>query len=308
MPTLKVHLVEARNLVAKDFRLLGSNTSDPYVRLSIGSVKYKSSVVPKNLNPRWDQTFEFQIHSPQEELFIEAFDKDQLSRDDSLGKARVGLSTLYKGIPADMWVKLEGVKSGEVRLILTAVDFGNTAPQAEPPMQNLPMAHPVFQHPPLQPQPPHYPPVPSPAHPPHPSPGPSPMQSPMQPPMQHHQPPMHQQQQYSQPPMQHQQQMHQQPPMQHQQPPMQHQMPHYQQPMPQPHQQQGNPFAHLAQKRISSRQEAAYALDELEQIYKQEKKRLKDSLSKDDYKKKKKKLKKEMERVEDLLKAQRNMF
>lgn len=133
MPTLKVHLQEARSLVAKDIKLLGRNSSDPYVYLSVGSTKYKSSVVMNNLNPKWNQNFEFKVHGPQDTLHIEAFDRDQLTADDSLGKARVGLSSLYKGVPADMWVKLEGVKSGEVRLTLTAVDFGKT--KSEPPKE-----------------------------------------------------------------------------------------------------------------------------------------------------------------------------
>lgn len=52
MGVLKVELVEARNLVAKDIKLIGKSTSDPYVKLTVGRNKYTSSVVKKNLAPK----------------------------------------------------------------------------------------------------------------------------------------------------------------------------------------------------------------------------------------------------------------
>uniref|UniRef100_A0AAQ5Y5B2 Extended synaptotagmin-like protein 1b n=1 Tax=Amphiprion ocellaris TaxID=80972 RepID=A0AAQ5Y5B2_AMPOC len=79
---LRIHLLEAQNLVAKD-NLMGGmvkGKSDPYVKINIGGVTFKSHVIKENLNPKWNEIG----HSVQE-IKIEAFDKD-LDSDDFLGR------------------------------------------------------------------------------------------------------------------------------------------------------------------------------------------------------------------------------
>uniref|UniRef100_A0AAQ5X9C2 Extended synaptotagmin-like protein 1b n=1 Tax=Amphiprion ocellaris TaxID=80972 RepID=A0AAQ5X9C2_AMPOC len=85
---LRIHLLEAQNLVAKD-NLMGGmvkGKSDPYVKINIGGVTFKSHVIKENLNPKWNEMYELVLsgHSVQE-IKIEAFDKD-LDSDDFLGR------------------------------------------------------------------------------------------------------------------------------------------------------------------------------------------------------------------------------
>lgn len=57
---LRIHLLEAQNLVAKD-NLMGGmvkGKSDPYVKINIGGVAFKSQVIKENLNPTWNEMYE----------------------------------------------------------------------------------------------------------------------------------------------------------------------------------------------------------------------------------------------------------
>lgn len=78
---MRVHVVEAKNLVNKD--IIGK--SDPYVVLSCGSIKVETPIVENCLNPKWDFWKDFEIE-PNSELKIDVWDKDEGSKDDSLGQ------------------------------------------------------------------------------------------------------------------------------------------------------------------------------------------------------------------------------
>lgn len=57
---LRIHLLAAQNLVAKD-NLMGGmvkGKSDPYVKINIGGVNFKSHVIKDNLSPTWNEMYE----------------------------------------------------------------------------------------------------------------------------------------------------------------------------------------------------------------------------------------------------------
>uniref|UniRef100_A0A3P8URB6 Extended synaptotagmin-1 n=1 Tax=Cynoglossus semilaevis TaxID=244447 RepID=A0A3P8URB6_CYNSE len=57
---LRIHLLEASNLVAKD-NLMGGmvkGKSDPYVKINISGVSFKSQCIKENLNPTWNEMYE----------------------------------------------------------------------------------------------------------------------------------------------------------------------------------------------------------------------------------------------------------
>jgi hypothetical protein len=82
--TLSVCVVSAKQLRAAD----SNGLSDPYAKLRIGEQTNSTSVVDKNLNPTWDESFEFFIPdlSSTDLLTITVFDKDTYSSDDFLGQ------------------------------------------------------------------------------------------------------------------------------------------------------------------------------------------------------------------------------
>eukprot|EP00742_Colponemidia_sp_Colp-10_P008469 GILJ01009176.1.p1 GENE.GILJ01009176.1~~GILJ01009176.1.p1 ORF type:complete len:1090 (-),score=186.68 GILJ01009176.1:145-3414(-) len=88
---LLVHLMRAENLPAADFNGL----SDPYCTLELGGVKERSPVVFKDLNPTWNQKYEFVVADVlTQSLNIKVWDKDRLMHDDLLGSISIPLSSV----------------------------------------------------------------------------------------------------------------------------------------------------------------------------------------------------------------------
>ncbi|XP_026162943.1 extended synaptotagmin-1-like [Mastacembelus armatus] len=117
---LRIHLLEAKNLVAKDNMMGGmvKGKSDPYVKINIGGVTFKSHIIEKNLNPTWNEMYEVVlIGNNTQEIKFEAFDKD-IDSDDFLGRFSIKLNEVIRSQYTDQWFTLNDVKSGQVHLIL----------------------------------------------------------------------------------------------------------------------------------------------------------------------------------------------
>nr|XP_015815114.2 extended synaptotagmin-1 [Nothobranchius furzeri] len=117
---LRMVLLEAQSLVAKDNIMGGlkKGKSDPYAKISMGEVVFKSAVVQENLNPVWNELYEVVLR-PQagQEVQVELFDKD-MDKDDFLGRFKISVSDIIRSQFTDQWYSLNDVKSGRVRLIL----------------------------------------------------------------------------------------------------------------------------------------------------------------------------------------------
>merc|ERR1712000_259242 len=57
-------------------------------------------------------------------IVIDVFDKDTFTKDDPLGSLTIPLNKLERGIENVQWYNLTGVRSGQVEISLTALDFG----------------------------------------------------------------------------------------------------------------------------------------------------------------------------------------
>lgn len=57
---LRIHLVEAQNLIAKDNFMGGmvKGKSDPYVKIRVAGITYRSHTIKENLNPIWNELYE----------------------------------------------------------------------------------------------------------------------------------------------------------------------------------------------------------------------------------------------------------
>ncbi|XP_077435251.1 extended synaptotagmin-3 [Vanacampus margaritifer] len=117
---VRVHLLEARDLVAKDTYMLGmvKGKSDPYATLCVGDRKVKSKTIKENLHPRWAEVHEFVVHeAPGQELEVDIFDEDA-DKDDFIGRYHLDLGEVKTEKEMDRWFPLEGVPSGQVHLKL----------------------------------------------------------------------------------------------------------------------------------------------------------------------------------------------
>ena len=88
--------------------------ADPYVLLSYREKTTQSKTVKNNLNPEWnfEQTLDVDEAS-EEEITIEVYDKDTVSKDDFMGRATISVGDLPK-LKHGQWIPLQGCKSGEV--------------------------------------------------------------------------------------------------------------------------------------------------------------------------------------------------
>ncbi|KAL5546705.1 hypothetical protein UlMin_006392, partial [Ulmus minor] len=72
------------------------------------------------ISPYWNQRFEFDEIGGGEYLKIKCYSEDTFG-DTNIGSARVNLEGLVDGVIRDVWIPLEKVNSGELRLQIEAL-------------------------------------------------------------------------------------------------------------------------------------------------------------------------------------------
>ncbi|XP_038276873.1 extended synaptotagmin-3 isoform X1 [Dermochelys coriacea] len=112
---VRVHLLEAENLVQKDhFR----GKSDPYAILRVGLVQFRSKTIQRNLNPIWNEMSEFVVHEvPGQDLEVDLYDEDP-DKDDFLGSLLINLADVMNDRIVDEWFPLSKTASGHLHLKL----------------------------------------------------------------------------------------------------------------------------------------------------------------------------------------------
>ncbi|GLT64210.1 hypothetical protein SLA2020_367170 [Shorea laevis] len=112
---ISVTVVEGKDLIVKD----KSGKSYPYVKLQYGKALQRTRTA-HSFTPIWNHKFEFDEIVDGEYLKIKCLN-DETFGDDNIGYARVNLEGLVEGTIRDVWVPLEQVNSGELRLQIEAV-------------------------------------------------------------------------------------------------------------------------------------------------------------------------------------------
>ena len=110
---LNVVLHAGRDLLVMDTKLIGKGSSDPQVKLAVGGDRTISTCKKQNLNPTWDESFQFALlDGPDgEQLEVEVEDWDLLSSNDFMGRCYVPLRDL--GLhPKRAWYPLGSSKEG----------------------------------------------------------------------------------------------------------------------------------------------------------------------------------------------------
>ncbi|NXA66183.1 ESYT3 protein, partial [Mohoua ochrocephala] len=123
---IRVHLLEAENLVQKD-NFLGAirGKSDPYALLRVGTAQHRSKTVSRDLNPIWNETFEFVVHEvPGQDLEVDLYDEDP-DKDDFMGSLLIGLVDVMNDRTVDEWFPLSKTTSGHLHLKLEWLSLVN---------------------------------------------------------------------------------------------------------------------------------------------------------------------------------------
>ncbi|CAO1384694.1 unnamed protein product [Diamesa hyperborea] len=119
---LRIHVVEAKNLMKMDIGMLGKGKSDPYAIVTVGAQQFRTQTIDNTVNPKWDYWCEAEVNSSlgQEILFqLWDFDVCDSVADDYLGRATIEISSVVKKGVVDTWLTLEQAKHGLVHLRLT---------------------------------------------------------------------------------------------------------------------------------------------------------------------------------------------
>jgi hypothetical protein len=119
---LRIHIEEARGLVAADSNILGQRTSsDPYcvITLSTDRTRRTTKVVSSTLNPFWNSDFDLPVRVPVQNLEITVFDKDVTGTDDNIGKVVIPIDQLPNGQPLTGWLPIFHSKENDAISQLT---------------------------------------------------------------------------------------------------------------------------------------------------------------------------------------------
>lgn len=107
---LSINLKQGRNLVIRDKR---SGTSDPYVKFKLeGKQFYKSKVVYKSLNPRWNESFSHPLRDREHPVEVRVYDKNRTA-DEFMGSSLIHLNNLELYKTYEMELHLDDPKSKE---------------------------------------------------------------------------------------------------------------------------------------------------------------------------------------------------
>ncbi|XP_072241231.1 multiple C2 and transmembrane domain-containing protein 2 [Leuresthes tenuis] len=116
---LNINLKQGKNLVIRDKR---SGSSDPYVKFKLeGKQFYKSKVVYKNLNPRWNESFSLPLRDREHVVEVRVYDKNRTS-DDFMGSSTISLKNLEMHRTYEMELRLNDPKSKEDDMGVIIVD------------------------------------------------------------------------------------------------------------------------------------------------------------------------------------------
>ncbi|NXL98066.1 ESYT1 protein, partial [Tyrannus savana] len=137
---VRVHLQGARDLRSKD-RFMGGlveGKSDPYAVLRVGTQVFTSRVIDDNLNPTWDEVYEFIVHEvPGQEVEVELFDKDP-DQDDLLGRCGGDGPPTWRWVlggradpPSPQWFPLQEGGQGRLHLRLEWLSLMSDASQLD---------------------------------------------------------------------------------------------------------------------------------------------------------------------------------
>ncbi|KAH8341183.1 hypothetical protein KR074_008970, partial [Drosophila pseudoananassae] len=115
---LRIHVVEAKDLMKKDISVLGKGKSDPYAIINVGAQEFKTQIIDNNVNPKWDYWCEACIFTTiGHYIGFSLWDYDQtmpgVQNDDELGRlASIDIASVIKKGVVDSWLTLEDAKHG----------------------------------------------------------------------------------------------------------------------------------------------------------------------------------------------------
>ena len=108
-----MEVLRAYNVAEADRNLIGANTSDPFVTISVAHKRAKTKVKRRTCNPRWNENFTFLLQNLEKPVKFSVWDHDLVGKNTLLGTATVDLEALFDGSAHMVELDLSSVEFGQ---------------------------------------------------------------------------------------------------------------------------------------------------------------------------------------------------
>ena len=116
---VRMKVIEAKELTKMDSALKGG-AADPYIILEVGAQKFRTKTCKNTLKPVWNEVYEAFVDNDEgQEIEMSMFDEEKTSKDAKMGTLEVDITSVAQHGSREMWLPLDGVKSGVVHLDLS---------------------------------------------------------------------------------------------------------------------------------------------------------------------------------------------
>ena len=134
---IRMNIIEAKELLKMDSVLKGG-AADPYITLEVGAQKFRTKTCKNTLKPVWKEVYEAYVDNDEgQEIAMEMFDEEKTCKDSKMGTLEVDITSVAQHGSRDLWLPLDGVKSGMVHLNLTWCKLSSKAADLKPAGQSL---------------------------------------------------------------------------------------------------------------------------------------------------------------------------
>mmetsp|Transcript_105491 Transcript_105491/g.169775 ORF Transcript_105491/g.169775 Transcript_105491/m.169775 type:complete len:948 (-) Transcript_105491:56-2899(-) len=118
---LTINIVKARNIPMMDGDMAGGK-ADPFVVVSVGKVQHKGRVVRMNLNPEWNESFEFDDFEFDMDVVVRVYDWNAFGPPEYIGHVSVLLEALKFTRRRHEWFLIDHEPYSQVRLFTGGAD------------------------------------------------------------------------------------------------------------------------------------------------------------------------------------------
>ena len=134
---VRMKVIEATELTKMDSALRGG-AADPYIVLGVGAQKFRTKTCKNTLKPVWNEVYEAFVDNDEgQEIEMSMFDEEKTSKDAKMGTLEVDITSVAQHGSRDLWLPLDGVKSGVVHLDLAWCKLSSKPKDLKPAGQSL---------------------------------------------------------------------------------------------------------------------------------------------------------------------------
>ena len=134
---IRMKIIEAAELTKMDSALRGG-AADPYIIIGVGAQTFRTKTCKNTLKPVWNEVYEAFVDNDEgQEIEMAMFDEEKTSKDSKMGTLEVDITSVAQNGNRDLWLPLDGVKSGIVHLNLVWCKLSSTSQDLKPAGETL---------------------------------------------------------------------------------------------------------------------------------------------------------------------------